>query len=170
MYKTYGPPVRNIINSTYNETIEANRLKDMCVQREGKEDCLYLNIYTPMLNSSVNNNNKTYPVMFWIHGGSFHSGSGTYNLYGPDYLVHEDVILVTFNYRLGVFGFLSASEWGIYGNMGLKDQLLALQWVNENIGHFKGNKSSITLFGESAGAASVHYLMMSNLTKGLYQR
>ncbi|XP_026480235.1 venom carboxylesterase-6-like [Ctenocephalides felis] len=168
----FEPPVRNIIDSTYNETIEANGLKDMCVQkgRLGKEDCLYLNIYTPMLNSSLNNNNKTYPVMFWIHGGSFHSGSGTYNLYGPDYLVHEDVILVTFNYRLGVFGFLSAPEWKIYGNMGLKDQLLALQWVNENIEYFKGNKSSITLIGESAGAASVHYLMMSNLTKGLYHR
>ncbi|XP_026480240.1 cholinesterase 1-like [Ctenocephalides felis] len=174
---SFEPPHRIDINKTSanNETFTANELKDMCIQREGtkivgSEDCLYLNIYTPMLNGSNTDKNKTYPVMFWIHGGSFNTGSGTYNLYGPDYLVHEDVILVTINYRLGVFGFLSAPEWEIYGNMGLKDQLLALRWVNENIEAFKGNKSSITLFGESAGAASVHYLMMSNLTEGLYHR
>ncbi|XP_026480236.1 venom carboxylesterase-6-like [Ctenocephalides felis] len=151
-------------------------LGSMCMQKsngviEGSEDCLFLNVYTPFhLKKKQKQCRKKYPVMFWIHGGSFNTGSGDYNLYGPDYLVRQGVILVTFNYRLGVLGFLSNPDWGIKGNMGLQDQIMALKWVNENIEAFGGDKNRITIFGESAGAASVHYLMMDNSTEKLYQR
>lgn len=76
--------------------------------------------------------------------------------YSPEYLIEEDVIVVTMNYRLGILGFLTLPEAGIYGNAGLKDQLLALKWVQQNINHFGGNADNVTLFGESAGASCVH--------------
>lgn len=79
-------------------------------------------MYTPWITEE--NKDKKYPVMFWIHGGGFNTGSGDWEYYGPDYLVKQNVIVVTINYRLGVFGFLCAPQWGIYGNMGLKDQVL----------------------------------------------
>lgn len=75
--------------------------------------------------------------MFWIHGGSFNTGSGDYNLYGPDYLVRQGVILVTFNYRLGVLGFLSNPDWGINGNMGLQDQVTFLNNFCTNLLNIK---------------------------------
>ncbi|XP_026480237.1 venom carboxylesterase-6-like [Ctenocephalides felis] len=154
--------------------VQARTLGDKCFQESliysyaGSEDCLYLNIFTPETVNSANN--TKYPVMFWIHGGAFNQGSGSYNFFGPDYLIREGIILVTINYRLGVFGFLSAPEWDIHGNMGLKDQRLALKWVYDNIEKFGGDKDKITIAGESAGAASVHFLMMDNSTRKYYQR
>lgn len=91
------------------------------------------------------------PVMFWIHGGYFFDWSGNDNLFGPDFLIEQRVILVTLNYRLGIFGFLSLGTREYSGNMGLKDQQLALKWVHENIDQFSGDKKRITIFGESAG-------------------
>ncbi|XP_047111972.1 juvenile hormone esterase [Schistocerca piceifrons] len=125
----------------------------------GSEDCLYLNVFTPALKGSL-------PVMFWIHGGGWISGGGS--LYGPDFLLDHDVILVTINYRLGPLGFLSTQDSASPGNYGLKDQVAALQWVKENIAMFGGNPYNVTVFGESAGGASVHYLMMSPLSQGLF--
>lgn len=89
--------------------------------------------------------------MFWIHGGSFYELSGNDHLFGPDFLIEQDVIVVTINYRLGVFGFLSLDTPEYSGNMGLKDQQMALKWVYENIDQFYGDKHRITIFGESAG-------------------
>lgn len=94
---------------------------------------------------------KKLAVMFWIHGGGFTEWSGNDNLFGPDFLVENDVILVTHNYRLGVLGFLSFDTPDYSGNMGLKDQQLALKWIHENIKHFGGDNNRITVFGESAG-------------------
>ncbi|GLG95970.1 Carboxylic ester hydrolase [Gryllus bimaculatus] len=110
------------------------------------------------------------PVMVWIHGGGFTHGSGNPDIYGPDYLVDRDVVLVTINYRVGVLGFLSLDNKAVPGNMGLKDQVAALHWVKENIASFGGDPNNVTIFGESAGGASVHYLMLSPLSKGLFHK
>lgn len=93
--------------------------------------------------------NKT--VMFFIHGGSFTEGDGSDGFYGPDFIVDNDVVLVTFNYRLGPWGFANFNVKGYTGNMGFKDQQMALQWIHQNIRHFGGDPNGITVFGESAG-------------------
>ncbi|XP_058463056.1 acetylcholinesterase-like [Malaya genurostris] len=124
---------------------------------EGSENCLFLNVYTPELESD----NKLRPVMVFIHGGGFLFGSGNSDCYSPEYLLQEGVVTVTLNYRLGSLGFLYLPSQGIEGNAGLKDQLMALKWVNQNISKFGGDPANITLFGESAGAASVHLHLLS---------
>ncbi|XP_067007348.2 bile salt-activated lipase isoform X2 [Anabrus simplex] len=108
--------------------------------------------------------------MVWVHGGSFTSGSGNSYMYGPDFLVAEDVVVVTMNYRLGVLGFLNLNDTVAPGNMGLRDQVAALQWVKENIANFGGDPNKVTLFGESAGSASVNLIMLSPMAKGLFHR
>ncbi|CAH1721579.1 unnamed protein product [Chironomus riparius] len=134
---------------------------------EGQENAGIINVFTKNLKP-----NKLYPVMVWIHGGGFRFGSSKTDIYGPDYLLEKDVIVVSFNYRLGVFGFLSLEDesLNIPGNAGLRDQILALQWVKNNIEYFGGDPKNITLFGESAGAGSVHYLSLFEQTKGLFHR
>ncbi|KAK7873003.1 hypothetical protein R5R35_000303 [Gryllus longicercus] len=132
----------------------------------GSEDCLYLNVYTPILPMR---GFELLPVMVWFHGGGFASGSGTPGLYGPDYLITENVILVTVNYRLGPFGFLYLGE-AAPGNAGLKDQVQALRWLQKNIAAFGGDPTKVTIFGESAGGASVHMHMFSPMSKGLFHR
>uniref|UniRef100_A0A182TUY4 Carboxylic ester hydrolase n=1 Tax=Anopheles melas TaxID=34690 RepID=A0A182TUY4_9DIPT len=124
----------------------------------GVEDCLYLNVYTTSGPGDALGMLK--PVMVWIHGGGYYTGSGNADFFGPDYLLQHGVVLVTLNYRLGPLGFLALPSVGIHGNQGLKDQQLALRWVQENIARFGGDPSNVTLFGESAGSASVnwHYL------------
>jgi bile salt-stimulated lipase len=93
--------------------------------------------------------------MVWIHGGSFNAGSGDTWWLGPNLLVNEGVIVVTFNYRLGILGFLNSGDGEIQGNFGLKDQVMALRWVKENIAAFGGDPNEVTIFGESAGSVSV---------------
>lgn len=90
-------------------------------------------------------------TMFWIHGGGFVEWSGNDQLFGPDFLIEQRVIVVTSNYRLGVFGFLSFGTPEYSGNMGMKDQQMALKWVYENIDRFSGDNKRITIFGQSAG-------------------
>lgn len=131
----------------------------------GNEDCLHLNVYTKNMNSE-----KPLPVMVFIHGGGYRSGSGNENMYGPDFLVNHDVVLVTINYRLEAFGFLCLDTEDVPGNAGLKDQNAALRWVKENIANFGGNPNNVTIFGESAGGASVIYHMLSPMSKGLFNR
>ena len=114
----------------------------------GQEDCLLLNVYVP---ATVVDEGPNVPVMVWIHGGAFVSGSGTYADYGPQYFMDQGVVMVTVNYRLGPFGFLSAATEEIPGNQGLWDQALALHWDRDNIQHFGGDSDQVTLFGESAG-------------------
>nr|CAD7403326.1 unnamed protein product [Timema poppensis] len=122
------------------------------------------------------------PVMFWIHGGSFQSGSGSSKFYGPDYIVTEDIVLVTINYRLGVLGFsrrnciwptkgfLDVEGSDVVANNGLRDQVMALRWVRDNISQFGGDPHNVTIFGESAGATSVHALLLAPSSEGLFHK
>ncbi|XP_063539334.1 venom carboxylesterase-6 [Cydia strobilella] len=135
---------------------------------KGEEDCLFLNVYSPALPDKLTGYNPKLAVMVWIHGGAFAVGSGNSFLYGPDHLVGGGVVLVTLNYRLGALGFLSLGNEEVSGNMGLKDQVMALKWVRDNIEHFGGDPNKVTIFGESAGAASVHLHMLSPASKGLF--
>ncbi|XP_013141548.1 PREDICTED: cholinesterase 1-like, partial [Papilio polytes] len=108
--------------------------------------------------------------MVWIHGGGFSSGSGSDEMYGPDYLVRNDVILVSFNYRLEVLGFLCLDTEDAPGNAGMKDQVAALRWVQKNISNFGGDPNNVTIFGESAGGSSVSFHLLSPMSKGLFKR
>ncbi|WP_189571373.1 carboxylesterase/lipase family protein [Marinobacter zhanjiangensis] len=132
------------------------------------EDCLYLNVYQP---EEANGDNA---VMVWIHGGAFETGSG--NAYDPAGLIDEGVVVVTINYRLGVLGFLSHPDLaaedpnGYSGSWGLLDQQLALQWVHDNIENFGGNPDNVTIFGESAGGASVMSLVVSPTATELFDK
>lgn len=146
------------------------------------EDCLYLNVFVPSkptlskcggfieLNhqhekmnvfrtkihvADIDSSEKL-AVMFFIHGGGYTDGSGNDWLYGPDFLMENHVILVTINYRLGALGFLSLDLPEYSGNMGLKDQQLALEWVYTNIDEFGGDRSRITVFGQSAGKFAIN--------------
>ncbi|KAF7258057.1 hypothetical protein EG68_04918 [Paragonimus skrjabini miyazakii] len=121
------------------------------------EDCLYLNIFYP--NSTREDPKTRYPVLFHVHGGSFVGGSS--HMYPGHLLASMGLVVVTFNYRLGPFGFLSTGDSASVGNYGLWDQLFALRWVKENIQWFHGDPSQITLMGESAGGASVGLLTVS---------
>lgn len=134
---------------------------------EGSEDCLYINVYVKKLETP-----RTLPVMVWIFGGGFQIGGAMRDIYGPDYFMQHDVLLVTFNYRVGALGFLSLKdrELQVPGNAGLKDQVLALRWIHEHIASFNGDVDNITLMGESAGGASAHILMNTEQTRGLFHR
>ncbi|XP_068620357.1 juvenile hormone esterase-like [Battus philenor] len=160
--------------SKWNGVLEAYDEHIRCVQRFtattilGDEDnCLTLNIYTPL---GGDHQNHPLPVMVYIHGGGFRDGSGSPFIYGPEYLVRHGVILVTFNYRLEIIGFLCLGIEEAPGNAGLKDQVEALKWVKENIAAFGGDPDSITLFGESAGSASVFYHLLSPRSSQLFDR
>ncbi|KAM9332075.1 neuroligin-2b [Pholidichthys leucotaenia] len=149
------------------------------------EDCLYLNIYVPTEDgpltkkhdeSTMNRprdedirDRRKKPVMLFIHGGSYMEGSG--NMFDGSVLAaYGNVIVVTMNYRLGVLGFLSTGDQSAKGNYGLLDQIQALRWLNENIGHFGGDPERITIFGSGAGAACVNLLILSHHSEGLFQR
>ncbi len=129
------------------------------------EDCLYLNVWAPA------KTDKPLPVMVWIHGGAFTGGSGSVAIYNGAALAAEGVIVVTINYRVGIYGFLAHPELGEgSGTYGLLDQIAALQWVHNNIAAFGGDPSHVTVAGQSAGAASVHDLLASPRAKGLFQQ
>ncbi len=132
---------------------------------ETNEDCLFLNVHVPK--SHFEDASKALPVLVWIHGGGFTIGDG-YS-YGAEYFMEtEDVILITINFRLGVFGFISmdAEDDTFTSNNGLRDIVMALKWIQENIAAFKGDPNKVTIAGNSAGSISVHYLLMSPLAKG----
>ncbi|MFX1288879.1 MAG: carboxylesterase/lipase family protein, partial [Promethearchaeota archaeon] len=127
------------------------------------EDCLYLNIWTPA------SDNKKRPVMVWIHGGGFFIGAGGRpRSDGTQLASYGDVVVVSFNYRLGALGFLNLP--GIPPNLGIQDQLSALKWINENIEVFGGDPNNITIFGESAGGQSVAILLALSSSKGLFHK
>lgn len=133
----------------------------------GAEDCLFLNVFTKVM--PYDKHFKAYlPVMFYIHGGGFTYGSGNDILQDPEFLVQKDVIIVTINYRLGPLGFLCVGKQSC-GNMGIHDQILALKWVQRNIVAFGGDPRRVTVFGFSAGAASVDILTLSSQTKNLFR-
>ena len=134
----------------------------------GQEDCLFLNVYVP--ENALSESDANYPVMVWIHGGGLQQGSGSFEEYGPQHFMDNEVIIVTMNYRLGPLGYLFLGKDDVVGNAGLQDQRLALQWVNDNIADFGGDPSLITIFGESAGSFSVSLHMLSPQSEGLFQR
>ncbi|XP_052022972.1 acylcarnitine hydrolase [Apodemus sylvaticus] len=127
------------------------------------EDCLYLNIYTPAHAREGSN----LPVMVWIHGGALVIGMASM-CDGSLLAVNEDLVLVTIQYRLGVLGFFSTGDEHARGNWGYLDQAAALRWVQQNIAHFGGDPHRVTIFGESAGGASVSSLVVSPMSQGLF--
>ncbi len=140
------------------------------------EDCLYLNIWMPKSFFGKNETQKKYPVMVWIHGGGFVSGGSNQEIFDGSSMANEGVIVVTFNYRLGRFGFFARpdlqqeNEENKWANYGIMDQIAALQWVQKNISSFGGDSDNITLFGESAGGASIISLMTISEAKGLFNK
>jgi len=143
---------------------------DTPAQWVGDEDCLYLNVYTPF---STGATQKNLPVMVWLHGGGFASQAGSY--YDPTPLVTQGrVIVVTLNYRLGVFGFLAHPALNTptnkSGAFGLQDQQAALKWVKLNAAAFGGDPNNITLFGQSAGGVSVCANLVSPQAAGLFHK
>jgi len=135
------------------------------------EDCLYLNVWTP-----AGQANKNLPVMVWIYGGGFVNGGSSPAVYSGAHFAKQGLVFVSFNYRLGRFGFFghpastAESKDGLLGNYGYMDQIAALKWVQRNIKAFGGDPKNVTLFGESAGGGSVLAMMTSPLSKGLFQK
>ncbi len=133
------------------------------------EDCLTLNIWVP-------DGTHNAPVFVWIHGGALVTGASKESVYDGSQLAARDTVVVSINYRLGVFGYLALPELsaesprGISGNYGLLDQIAALRWIQRNISAFGGNPSNVTIAGESAGALSVMYLMASPEARGLFTK
>ncbi|KXJ71949.1 hypothetical protein RP20_CCG019301 [Aedes albopictus] len=149
--------------------------KPMCIQKydifplasvRGQEDCLYLNVYRPKKCRK-----KKLPVMVYIHGGGYIGESADPRVIGPEkFMDTRKVILVSLQYRLGPFGFLSSDDCSAPGNFGLKDQSMALRWVQRNIESFGGDRRRVTVFGHSAGGAAVQFHMMSPLSEGLFSK
>ncbi|MFJ6393984.1 carboxylesterase/lipase family protein [Streptomyces sp. NPDC091972] len=131
--------------------------------REQSEDCLYLNVWTQALDPGARQ-----PVMVWIHGGGFIGGAGSEDAFDGASLSALGVTVVTLNYRLGAFGY--AAHPAIGANFGVLDQIAALKWVQENIAAFGGDPGNVTVFGQSAGAASVRALLSAYRARGLFHR
>jgi para-nitrobenzyl esterase len=154
-------------------TLDATKFGSGCVQDQNpfgtgsmNEDCLFLNVYAPT-------GSGPFPVMFWIHGGAFLNGQS--DSYDASELVAQGVIVVTINYRLGMLGFLADptidnGPGAASTNYGLLDQQLAMQWVQDNIASFNGDKTNVTIFGESAGGFSVHSQLVMPNAHGLFQK
>jgi para-nitrobenzyl esterase len=145
---------------------------------EQSEDCLSLNVWTPEVDDARR------PVMVWVHGGAFVTGSSAVPLYRGGMLAREgDVVVVTINYRLGMLGFLAhpaleepdqvwldGQPWSGFGNWGLADQVMALRWVRDHISRFGGDPGNVTLFGESAGGMSISALLATPAARGLFHK
>src|SRR5262249_2865421 len=135
------------------------------------EDCLYLNVWSPAGAAPA-----SLPVMVWLHGGGFTGGSGADARAEGARLAQRGAVVVSFNYRSGMFGFLAhpglsaESAHGTSGNYGLLDQLAALAWVQRNIGPFGGDRARVTVFGVSAGSASISLLLTSPAATGLFHQ
>jgi para-nitrobenzyl esterase len=168
--------------SAWSGTRAASKLGPICMQKylpkdngvgplPMSEDCLTLNVWRPLDAAG-----RALPVMVWIHGGGFVNGSGTAALYDGAALARQGVVVVTFNYRLGRFGFFAhpaltrEAAGEPVANYGLMDQIAALKWVRDNIAAFGGDPAVVTVFGESAGGASVNHLMASPAARGLFKR
>ncbi|XP_044729185.1 cocaine esterase-like [Chrysoperla carnea] len=157
---------------------DATKLRPICPQTilseknvfkieglEHNENCLFINIHSKM-------SSQLKPVMVYITGGAFLYGSIFESRYGPEFLVSNDIVLVLPAHRLNIFGFLAIDDpkYGIHGNMGFKDQVLSLKWIQKNIHHFGGDPKQVTIVGESSGALSAYVLCLSPLAKGLFHR
>ena len=135
------------------------------------EDCLYLNVWT-----KAESDDDNLPVMVWIHGGGWTSGASSNGTYDGFAFADKGVVLVSVNYRMNAFGFMAhpalsaESERGVSGNYGILDHIAALEWVRDNISGFGGDPDNVTIFGESAGGASVYALLATPLAEGLFDR
>jgi para-nitrobenzyl esterase len=135
------------------------------------EDCLFLNVWTPSKRPS-----KPMPVMVWIYGGAFIMGAGSYPDYDGAHFAEDGIVLVTFNYRVGLFGFFAhpaltrEAKGAPVGNYGLMDQIAALGWIQRNIAAFGGDPKNVTIFGESAGGIFVNTLLESPPARGLFAK
>jgi para-nitrobenzyl esterase len=155
-----------------NGSVDALSYQPICPQLPGaleamvsvvepmSEDCTFLNVYVP---AGVTNQSKL-PVLFWIHGGAYTNGSGSLSWYNGSSLATRDCVVVTINYRLGVFGFLGQS------NLGIQDMVSALRWVQRNIASFGGDTNNVTIFGESAGGSALVALMACDSAAGLFHK
>jgi para-nitrobenzyl esterase len=138
---------------------------------EQSEDCLYLNVWTPIVENA-----EKLPVMVWFHGGGFMAGYGSEMEFDGAAICNKNTILVTVNHRLGIFGFLAHpwltadSSYDGSGNYGFLDQIAALKWVKENIACFGGDPFNVCIFGQSAGCMSIEMVSSSPLAKGLFQK
>ncbi|KAI0242626.1 Cholinesterase [Lamellibrachia satsuma] len=163
-----------------DQTLQATKFSKPCFQYNankteyiGSEDCLYLNVWTPSLNKTAD-----LDVMVYIHGGGLMTGSGNIPDMSPNAVIAKSLnkVFVSFNYRLNAFGFMALDvlSWsnpkGSSGNYGLRDQMVALQWVQRNIQHFGGNPNQVTIFGQGSGATSIFALLSIPKAKGLFQR
>ena len=141
------------------------------VEEPMDEDCLYLNVWTP-----AQSREEKLPVIFWVHGGAFMTGYGHSAHFDGEHFARQGVILVTINYRLNIFAWMthpeldSESEHGVSGNYGLLDQIFALEWVKRNIDAFGGDPENITIAGQSAGAMSIQALLTTPLTQGMVSK
>jgi len=170
-------PLRPVLSTRDADAFAAAPMQSRPAMRDGEpsmlgevamsEDCLYLNIWSPTTPGS-------YPVLVWLHGGSNISGATSQPIYDGAAFARDGVVCVTVGYRLGVFGFLECGEivgegYTGSGNNAIRDQILALQWVRDNIAAFGGDPARVTLGGESAGAKNVAALIASPYAKGLFQ-
>jgi para-nitrobenzyl esterase len=181
----WKPPIPH---KGWTEVLMADEFGHVCPQKkfeqgdtlnftiQGNEDCLTLNIWTPDIE------NPTLPVMVFIHGGGNQQGSaseeygGTKMFFGKNMAERGNVVLVTIQYRLGLLGYLvhpgieSGNELNLSGNFAVLDQIMALQWIRDNIAAFGGDPENVTIFGESAGGLNVGNLMVSPLAEGLFHK
>lgn len=161
----FRAPVRN---EPWDGILNCTTFGPMCMQAFGgllaSEDCLQLNVFTK--NLPFNETVEMKPVIVYIHGGGFEAGTAIDH--GPQYLMDRDLVLVTIQYRLGAFGFMAVGRADITGNQGLKDQTLALRWVQANIHHFGGDRNRVTISGLSAGSFSATAHMISPMSQGLF--
>ena len=169
-----GVRVADRLGSSCMQPIVKERLpwtEEFHEQNEVSEDCLYLNIWSPKVSPKAK-----LPVIVFIHGGGYVSGSGGVAVYNGSHLAAGGIVVITINYRLGVFGFLAHPELSAEsaehasGDYGLLDQIQALKWVKKNISRFGGDPGRLTVWGQSAGATSIGALIASPLTSGLFER
>ncbi|ORZ26348.1 Alpha/Beta hydrolase protein [Lobosporangium transversale] len=165
-------PITTHWTNAVDATAPGNKCPQMGDLPGGDEDCLFLNVFTPKLNADKK---SLLPVMFYLHGGSFTTGTGSDPAFNPANMASRgQVVIVTINYRLGLLGFLERVDAGISrstlpGNQGVRDMLVALQWVQSHINSFGGDASKVTIFGESAGGHAVRTLLsMPAATKDLF--
>jgi para-nitrobenzyl esterase len=177
-----APPVGNLrwrepqVAAKWQGVRAADKFGNDCVQHRPydqpqSEDCLFLNVWTPPGAAG-----RRLPVMYWIYGGGLSYGSAAWPWYDGTAFAKQGVVLVSINYRLARFGFFAhpaisaESRDAILGNYGFMDQIAGLKWVQRNIAAFGGDPANVTIFGESAGGRSVNALLVSPLSKGLFQK
>lgn len=160
-----------LVKKPWNNILDCTEYGPMCMQADksgsktASEDCLHLNVFTK--NLPIDSKSLLKPVIVFIHGGAFNAG--TAKNYGPEYLIDRDIVLVTFNYRLGAFGFMALETSDIPGNAAMKDQALVLKWIQKNIRHFGGDPDLVTVAGVTSGAHCATAHMVSPMSKGLFK-